>query len=271
MKTKRSDVPRLIPITGLRHLYRQLRALPETKYQLALATECVRKPAFLQELVQKSIEHFAYYDNRDEGFRPEPGKVTPQRERSHKLSDQMVSVFSSSRVALAGGHPVPFTFVDYDISPFRTTGSESEEGRSGSGAGGIDLLLAASDGSLPVIVEIKAPGDTSLFMAFVQALTYAVEMSTPAQRSRLDRAYPDRFRWFADGPWVDLCLLTVHSKCDERSEEFVRLTHQLCDATVIPATAIGDLVRSVDCFEVTFNIEGGATLVSRFHLPAKPL
>jgi hypothetical protein len=220
--------------------------------------------------VKQYIEHFEYYDNRDEGFRPEPGKVTPQRERSHKLSDQMVSVFSSGRIAMAGGQPVPFSFVDYDISPFRTTGSESEEGRPGSGAGGIDLLLAASDGSLPVIVEIKAPGDTSLFMAFVQALTYAVEMATPAQRIRLNRAYPRRFCWPFQAPWVDLCLLTVHSKHDERSEEFVRLTHHLCDATVTPATAIGGLVRSVDCFEVILDGDGGATLISRFHAPAKP-
>jgi hypothetical protein len=69
--------------------------------------------------------------------------------------------------------------VDYEISPFRTTGHAAfEDGKvATSGGGGLDVLLCDRAARL-VIGEVKAPTDRSLFFAFIQALTYAIELTS---------------------------------------------------------------------------------------------
>ena len=57
------------------------------------------------------------------------------------------------------------------------------------GRGGIDLLLRSRDGGLPIIAEVKAPRDGNLFVALVQALTYAAELATANQFERLSGSY----------------------------------------------------------------------------------
>jgi hypothetical protein len=93
-----------------------------------------------------------------------------------------------------GELPREIQFVDDEISPFRTTGGASfEDTATGtSGGGGVDLLLGDRDGSL-LIGEIKAPGDSTLFLALIQSLTYALELTTASQMLRLKTCYPNAY------------------------------------------------------------------------------
>ena len=52
--------------------------------------------------------------------------------------------------------------------------------------------MLSNDG-IPVVGEIKAKTDVDMFTALVQALVYAVELSSSSQRNRLIHAYP-KFR-----------------------------------------------------------------------------
>jgi hypothetical protein len=89
-------------------------------------------------------------------------------------------------VQIAGGPA--FRVVDYEVSLFRTTGGATfEDGKAGtsSGSGGMDLLLQDSESRIPIVGEIKASTDRDLFLALIQALTYATELTTPNQLIRL--------------------------------------------------------------------------------------
>jgi hypothetical protein len=94
-------------------------------------------------------------------------------------------------------HPeLNFNFVDFEISPYRTTGnakfSDKSEG-TGNGQGGLDLLLCTTNDAVPVVGEIKAERDTNIFLALVQSLVYASELATTNQIARLQRCYSKQF------------------------------------------------------------------------------
>jgi hypothetical protein len=102
-------------------------------------------------------------------------------------------------------------FVDYEISPYRTTNNAMmEDGRAGvSGSGGLDLLLVDQSGgaSVPIIGEIKAKTDRNLFFALIQSLTYAVELTSRSQIERLGNIYRNCFNNLPDNSKVDIYLL----------------------------------------------------------------
>ena len=94
------------------------------------------------------------------------------------------------------------------ISSFHSPGgAEFEDGTSGrsSGASGVDLILVDETGAL-VVGEIKARGDSTAFLAIIQALTYAVELTT---RSRAERCYGDlaNVAYTHDGCQCDIMLI----------------------------------------------------------------
>jgi hypothetical protein len=103
--------------------------------------------------------------------------------------------------SIEGNDSCEICAVDYEIIPFRTTGHASfEDGKVGtSGGGGLDLLLQDKHSGLPIIGEIKSPGDVNLFLALMQALVYAVELTSSSQAQRLKKFY----KQFAELPCDD--------------------------------------------------------------------
>lgn len=186
-----------IPQTRLRRFYEVLRMMGEAHLQEQIAAYLTahQRSDRLQVMFKESEEHFTRYVNLEEGFH---GRSTPDW-----LFDYVNTPAAFAKCLVArlqpgeNNHFIQITngpsirAVDYEISLFRTTGRATfEDGTPGtsSGGGGMDLLLQ-DDSRFPIVGEIKASTDRDLFLAFIQALTYAVELTTPSQLQRLVTHY----------------------------------------------------------------------------------
>lgn len=190
-----------IPQTRLRRFYQTLRELTTYELQANIANYFIEagtdRSTKRQVLFEESVAHFSRYDNTLDCFRP---ARTPQWCDRYRDRQEAFARCLAARLGAAAWHslggvlPIEIQAVDYEISPFRTTGRASfEDGTVGtSGGGGLDLLLRDREGAVWV-AEVKAPGDSTVFMALIQALTYAVELTTGAQARRLKRCYPEAF------------------------------------------------------------------------------
>ena len=114
----------------------------------------------------------------------------------------------------------------------------------------IDLLLADRRHQTPIVAEIKCPKDTNPFFGLIQALTYAVELITPAQRARLQRYYPNHFRERTAGPFVEIWLVLVDVSYSDEDWQTTILssTRQLAEALLTDESEIASLIRRVRCF-----------------------
>lgn len=244
---------RLIPITALRHLYELLRDFPKEEFQLAVAKEFCRRPEQLANLVDDSRKHFALYDNRDEGFhdRQIQGLLTEPMLSSGHLANTLVQELVRSMAKVTSATQYEFQLVDYGISPLRTTRSEFESGESGrsSGAGGMDLLLSNKKDRTPIVGEIKADTDVNPFFGLIQSLMYAVELSTPPQRARLNQFYPERFAENSTGPGIDIYLILLRYPQDKMSQEFLSLTNQFAANLMADNNPVSGIIRRIVALE----------------------
>jgi len=153
-------------------------------------------------------------------------------------------------IPVDGLSPREILFVDDEISPFRTTGRASfEDTKTGtSGGGGVDLLLCDRAGSL-VVGEIKAPGDSSVFMALIQSLTYAIELTTDSQIARLKACYPGVFGALANrhGRCEILLIYQAEDTPKLLDQSRTLATHLLSDTDGAVATK----VRRIDFVKAT--------------------
>ena len=251
----RHALTRLIPLTSLRHFYHLLRSFEREAYHLETLRECLRRTDKLQGMIQSSFDHFKLYDNHTEGFRPIGGVLTEARLQNPDIANQLLVAISKGDVTTPSNPTLEFDFVDCDISPHRTTSSHYEDGRSGraAGIGGVDVLLSSRLDRLPCIGEIKAQTDRNPFLGFIQSLTYAVELSTSFQRTRLDLSYPGRFSWPENGPWIDICLLLIRYPVDDANAEFLEMTGRLAEKLMVPGTPAARLIRRVSCLLTDFD------------------
>jgi hypothetical protein len=227
-----------IPVTRLRRFYETLRLFPTVAVHSAIAehlTKDEHSADILDALFADSLRHLNSYRNADEHFRPAgvrawwPDYLGRHEQFARCLVAELNPTNGSGPIRIPGANPLEFAVVDYEISPLRTPGGRTfEDGTAArkSGAGGIDLLCATPDG-LPVIGEVKAPGDTSLFVALVQSLTYASELLTPQQGARLRMAYPQHFS-VAGGQGAGEVLLLLHADDRPRlASETLRIAESL--------------------------------------------
>lgn len=247
------SLKRLIPETALRNLYQCLRDFPSKEFHLQCAKEFLRVPKQLDKLIGRSFDHFSVYDNREEPFHQRGDAPTSSRQASLKLADQFaVTLHALKSVPVSGG--LSFSYIDYDISPVRTTGNvRFESGASGadSGSGGADVLLVNAVDQTPIVGEIKAEHDTTLLLALIQSLTYAIELATPSQRERLSRTYPERFRFQEPGPFIDIYILQVRPPKDEWTSKFLDLVDPL-SAKLLQLEFVPRVVRRIACLETAF-------------------
>jgi hypothetical protein len=244
---------RLVPLTELRHFYELLRkTLVSTEVQESIAEEIRRQPGNLQSLVERSREHVCLYDNRGEGFheRQPPGSLSDRVLASQKPVHEVLRRISQQGIRIPTHPELDADYVDYELHPLRTTGwAEFENGEACGVRGGIDILLANNRDKLPVLVEQKGKNDVNLFLALVQALTYAVEFSTPWQRERLARFYPGRFAWGAEEPALDIYLVLVEEPASRSHLTFLRIVDKTCEQLLTPGTAVAAMVRRIACLQ----------------------
>lgn len=262
---------RLIPITPLRHFYDRLRDFVSDSFHREAARECLRRSDRIQDLIAGSFRHFALYDNRNEPFRPKSGGLTEARTKSSDLANRVLGLIASGATSVPSRQELEFDFVDYEVSPIRTTGSEFENGLSAerSGRGGVDVLLAGRRDQLPAVGELKADTDRNPFLGFIQSLTYAVELSTASQRSRLATAYPGRFAWPEKGPYIDIDLLLIRYPNDPGHAEFLHLVRSLVERLAVPNTPFSQLVRRVVCLQTEMKTTDRAEFTVEFVLPGQ--
>lgn len=245
------SLKRLIPVTALRHLYNLLK-VTSIGFRLEVAKEFVRKPSIVDCLVQTSSEHFACYENSSEGLHDrETSVLSSDQAASSIVSSGLLKKVESGRCVIRDHDDFNFDFVDYEVNPHRTTGSFYETGRSGrsSGSGGMDLLLANHVDQFPIVGEVKVATDKDPFFALVQALMYAVELTTESQRIRLNSAYGNQLRFPNAGPFVDLYLVLVSYPTDDTRKKLLKLTSQLGESLLVSGLSTSELVRRIVCIE----------------------
>ncbi len=261
---------RLVPSTELRHLYSMMRKiLVSEDAQLQIAEEIRRVPTNFQELFERSRTHFCLYDNRCEGFHPRQpvGVLLPKVLTSPKPVHQVLRRITEHGIRISSHPGFNANYVDYELSPIRTTASEYENGLRSKAGGGVDILLANDGDQLPVVVEMKGEGDVNLFLALIQALTYTVEFSTPSQRERMDRTYPGRFAWRPGSPALDIYLLLVGKPESSNHPTFFRLVDEICQQLLAPSTAVASVVRRIVCLETDEPNAAAITFAVRFLHP----
>ncbi|OWK37380.1 hypothetical protein FRUB_06500 [Fimbriiglobus ruber] len=184
------------------------------------------------------------------------------------MANRLLASIACGATTVLSQPDLEFDFVDYEVSPIRTTKSEFENGRQARNTGGIDALLANRVDRLPAVGELKANTDRNPFLGFIQSLTYAVELSTPAQRARLDRSYPGRFAWPDTGPVIDICLLLIRYPDDRPHSEFLDLVRQIVEKLAVPGSPFTSIVRRVTCFHTNMDTVDRAEFRVAFTLPA---
>ena len=249
-----------IPQTPLRQFYNFLRMFSASRIHEEIAryvsgqAGCAKS---LQNLFVDSVRQFARYKNGAEEFCP-PRKGWSELPLTGRDARNLVARLSPDRwpdgvpVRSEVGQKLDFQPVSYEVSFLRATGhAHYDNGEPILRFGGIDLLLESLDGDLPIVAEIKAPGDTNLFLALVQALMHAVELTTESQFARLREHHGLHFKDLELAPArCDVYLIYFRAEnLDDRPPLFKEATiiadHLLSD----PAGLVAQKIRRIAFLE----------------------
>ena len=233
---------RIVPQTEFRRFYETLKMLTPDAIHEVICNYFLGDDARIKKLLDmfdSSLSHFEQYENVAQDFHPERNEgqgvdwFPEHPEKKHEFAKQLTLRLGRARptqyeVVIPYRPSIVFVALDYEVSFRRTTErAKFEDGKSGrsSGAGGVDLLLLSKiDGDwIPAIGEIKAKTDKNMFFALIQALTYAVELTTDNQLRRFERAYQNHF---VAGKKISKCdILLIY----ESSSESPKLLREACD------------------------------------------
>lgn len=265
----------LVPVSRLRRFYESLRLLDAAAVHSAIADHLAGdrdRTDVLDALFADSVEHLQRYQNAGQPFHQGVGR--DWFAGYHGRPDQFARCLAA-RLAPEEGHRASFAIegsdleylvIDYEVSPLRTAGGHRfEDGRSAasSGAGGMDLLLATRDGA-PVVGEVKAPADTSVFVALVQALTYACEILTEQQVVRLQKAYPTTFNSSPE-PFCEILILVSAGDSPRLEQQTARIVQNLlCD----PERSVAKHIRRITVAEARFGEGGRPAFTLRYSEPS---
>ncbi len=215
-----------IPETRLRRYYRCIHEFDKA-LMVGLADFYQNNVKALEKLWNDSRKRFDVYENHA-GWGQGKRKDLPSPPR-HLREIKSTNVFTAFvKQAMKDGDFQGFTFVEREINPMRARNAVFADGTPAtkSGKGGIDLLLASN--STPVVGEVKVKRDKNVFFALLQAMTYAVELSTPKQMSRLRKHFPDSFQNLdLAGGKVNIALFLVNPVKDPTRKPVENLITQL--------------------------------------------
>lgn len=237
--------------TQLRALYNALPALKEQELT-ALAEHHADDPTYLLYRLGEDAETVAKYPALDEAFYgkrtelPKPATPFAELKKTHHFVSHIAD---GERREVEGAPELSFRYVAHEVFPLRQTtpGGPRPSRRS------LDLLLASDDG-LPVACELKIRGDTPTYPALIQALMYAMELSSESQRARLDKHYAGKFAWPAEGPVIDVYLLAFEPPDRGRYRSRLHEATRTVSAKLVDDPRCNSVIRRIACIEAA--VEG---------------
>jgi hypothetical protein len=191
--------------------------------QLEGAADLAADPGELARAFTESVERFAAYDNRDEGFvGSAPRKPLEwDREAIHRTNDLAGRLERDGGLEISGRLDLAADYVAREVSVMRTTGAATFDDPAAVGMAGRalqpDLLLANRADRTPIVAEVKItrPGtqqtDKNPFAALIQVLAAAAHLATLAQYERMRLHFPAAGLAAppSDGPRLDIYLIAV--------------------------------------------------------------
>ncbi len=217
-----------IPLTVLVHLYRLLKVMSHHE-RLEMAKWLMEHPEILDEWFKRSVKRFSTYSNVCEALTGkqtelEPASRITEIRNTVQLVTKLADLPEARKWIVAGNADLSFRYVAREVVASRMTGgARFEDGSPSTGAMKADLLLVNVDGT-PIVCEAKVStevgNDKDPFFALLQGLTLAALLSTPRQRERLEKHYPEA-RFGGDGR-VDVFVLLYKPKLEANS------TYQVC-------------------------------------------
>lgn len=236
---------KVVPLTKLRHFYDTLRTFGNDNVWSHLLDACRRHPGDLVALFAQSHIHFGGYDNSEQDFGDSPKHRRPLDDRD-QFAQRFVRAVEETR-SWSDDPDLAFEYVSREVSPLRTQRARYDDGRSArsSGAGGMDLLLRAAQGGLPIIAEVKSCDDTNVFVALIQSLTYTSETVTAPQRKRLTHPRYNFSRSWAEGvkgPFADIYLIYEAGTDEKVKAGTIELANALLQC---PDDRIAKIVRRI--------------------------
>lgn len=230
VQDRNASKPIVVPITVLRRFYELIKLLDVDTWE-NLADFYSKRPASIERLWNQSQAAFCDYRNLD-GWGRGHTKLLPPAPASIgaiRSTNEFVAALEGANDATALTRIEGFTFVERELNPRRTRNATYADGRraTNSGAGGIDVLFRSDTGS-PGIAEVKVRDDKNAFFALVQAMTYAVELATQNQLTRLKMHFPDQFEKLnPEKAKVEIVLLMVNHVPDRSRDAIARLVTEL--------------------------------------------
>lgn len=194
-KESKSKTPIIVPITPLRQFYETMLLLEKATW-VNLAKFYSENPVCFERLWNKSQKVFQSYANEADWGRGETRDLPPVPAKAGLISSTNEFTAFVRQPKNSCSHETGFTYVERELNPRRTRqGVFSNRAPSTkSGTGGIDVLLKSKATGFPVVGEVKVGDDKNAFFGLVQAITYAVELSTPNQLARLKKHFGDNFK-----------------------------------------------------------------------------
>ena len=230
-KTKLATKPPVIvPITHLRQFYETIQLL-ETATWVNLAEFYSNAPDSLERLWNHSRKAFFNYKNDDDWGRGKTKTLpaAPNNIKHITRTNEFTAFISPPDYRLRDGES-SYSFVERELNPRRTRGGVFPDKRPArkSGAGGIDVLLKSHVTGFPVVGEVKVEDDKNAFFALIQAMTYAVELSTPNQLARLKTHFANQFGDLNEKrSKVEIALLMVNHFPDDSRQPVLKLIKTL--------------------------------------------
>jgi len=222
------ETPITVPITLLRRFYEAMHLL-DKKTWVSLAEFYSTHPNSLERLWNNSRVTFESYNNVDDwgcGVRKELPAV-PTSATKILTTNQFTAFIKANNCCSSN---IGYSFVERELNPRRTTSGVYSNNRpaTNSGTGGIDVLLKSDTTGFPAVGEVKVKKDKNAFFALIQAMTYAVELSTPRQLSRLKTHFAEHFKKLnVENGKVEIVLLMVNPVADDTLESVLALIKQL--------------------------------------------
>ena len=166
---------RVVPTTSLRRYYRGLRGY-ETGFHAALAEGLASRVELIAAAWRRSCKQLDGYPGPPSWKGAKRNPLLDPIALSDSKTGLQIASWVESQGGIAASSGGFWTYVDRELCPLGTSG-------------GIDVLLVReNDGNaVPVVGEIKGKNDTTVFLALMQSLAYAVELSQPKVLGSLQR------------------------------------------------------------------------------------
>lgn len=214
----------IVPVTRLRKYYGSMKVF-EKAFFAAIADMYEQKPSLLENLWNDSRRQFLAYENQEAWVQ---GKRKPLPRFTGPLSDvsntnEFTTFFKENGLTNSG-----YKYVAREINPWNTRQGvfANDMPATKTGRGGMDLLLQTSDG-FPVVGEVKVREDKNCLFALLQAMTYAVELSTRNQLKRLHLTYPEAFPALKDDSPIEVAVIMVNPVPDATRKSTISLIQAL--------------------------------------------